>query len=148
MGDLYRTVDVHAIRNAKLGRGALVKALVDTGSSRTILSRRVARYLSARIAPSFWTVEGVARDVASVAVKVNAKSCGYVQLMAIVDDELASRAGRGADMLLGHDYMQNQRAIVYMDDAEKKQAMKCRGPIVPTKAPRAKRANGAKRRTA
>ncbi len=109
------------------------RCLVDTGCSRTIISERVAEACRSEIQSSQLFVEGKRCEIAWVTVKVRAKACGHILIEAIVSDSLISRAKTGdnkpVDMILGHDYMQNQRMVVYMDENEKARAVKCRAPL-------------------
>ena len=111
--------------------GAKVEAIFDTAALYTIVRRSVVRSLGARLVRRFAVVDGVARDVASIAVKADVKSGGHVSLIAIVDDALIACVGPVADMILGRDYIQGQRRVIYLSKAEETAAAKCRPPIQP-----------------
>jgi hypothetical protein len=130
MGDLYKKVWVYGLKDGKVtaAKPAAVKALVDTGATLTILSSRVVEYLQARTVPLFAYLDGIAYTSASVGVIVDAKGCKAVPLMVVVDDQLASKAGQGADMILGHDYQQNQRMVLSLDNMQERQTARCRPP--------------------
>ncbi len=102
--------------------GAKVEAAFDTAASYTIIRRSLVRSLGARLVREFWIVDGVARDVASIAVKADVKSGGHVPLIAIVDDALIASAGPVADMILGRDYTQGQCRVIYLSKAEERAA--------------------------
>ena len=98
--------------------GAKVEAIFDTAALYTIVRKSVVRSLGARLVRRFAVVDGVARDVASIAIKADVKSGGHVSLIAIVDDALIACVGPVADMILGRDYIQGQRRVIYLSKAE------------------------------
>ncbi len=140
MGDIFKEVEIHGYdKHDKIVDGARLRCIVDTGASRSVISTRVAQACGAYVFSSPLAVEGKKRNVAWFAIKVDAKDCGHVLLLAIVDDSLVKRANpatkdrkKTVDMILGHDYMQNQRMVVYMDEDEEKRSVECRlSPVEP-----------------
>lgn len=117
MGDIYKKVKVCALdpRTGKAGPCKTVTALLDSGSTRTVVSANLARDIGAKVESARWSrldseggvVEGVAG--ATVAVQVQGRDCEFFGQPVVVSDELALKAAPKGEMILGTDHMQSAR---------------------------------------
>jgi len=87
-----------------------VKALVDTGATSSVITRTLAELAGAKIMPNTKTFRGGRLDGAMVAIQVAGCKPSYHHV--VVDDELAANAEPHAFMILGHDYLQDNRARI------------------------------------
>jgi hypothetical protein len=147
MGDMYRKVTLHGVRNdGRRGGKVVVDALLDSGATSGVITVALAEAARGTIFRKFDTVEGAERDVMIAKLKAHVRDCGERGLTVIVDDELAGRAGVGPNgkpvqMILGHDYMQRTRMVLLLsDDPSEVAVVGRRGP-----SPRARRESKLKR---
>jgi hypothetical protein len=144
MGDIVKTVKicglaksgellkpVHATRD-----WPEVEALVDTGATASVITRTLAELAGAEIIPGLRTHKGQACDGALMVLQL--AGCKPSYHMVIVDDRLAASAEPQAFMILGHDYLQDQRARIDYDNGE---VVTCPPRLPPSKKP-SKPSNG------
>lgn len=114
-------------------RAAKSSALVDTGASKTIVSEAVAKAANIKPLGLKGGVAGVmgAGEVETGLAVVMAEGCKPQPLVVGISDKVAKAAG--ADVLLGHDYMQATRMTA--DPAARKAT--CGGAAKPAPAKRA-----------
>lgn len=90
------------------------EALVDTGASKTIVSERFARSFGLRPLEMTGGVSGIGGvfevSVGLALVQARDGTCGAEPLVVGVSDKIARQAG--AEVILGHDYMQARRMVV------------------------------------
>ena len=116
-GDIVRKVKLCGLsRGGKLLRSwrdcPEVDALVDTGATVTIISRTLAELAGAEIVSDLQILHGRPRDGALMAIKLAAPGCSRSVHLVVVDDRRAETAGPRAFMILGNDYLQNNRARI------------------------------------
>ena len=131
MGDIFSRVELLGLDAEGDPQGhAVARAIVDTGASISIISRKLARELRGVSLPALAVIEGKMRRGAMVAMRPARAGCKLVAVAVVVDDELVARAGEGAAMIFGHDYMQKQRVAVYMHEDLARRGIACgsRGP--------------------
>jgi hypothetical protein len=112
MGDIVATLRVSAIsaEGALLGRPMEVKTLVDTGSTRTVISSSLALRLGGSLLGGISaTFERREVPLKLVALRLRAPGCRDDVIAVAVDDRLVRRAGDGFDAVLGHDYLEHNR---------------------------------------
>lgn len=112
-----------------------VKALVDTGATSSVITRTLAELAGAKIMPGTKTFRGGLLDGAMVVIQVPGCKPSYHHV--VVDDGLAADAEPHAFMILGHDYLQDNRVRIDYDNGE---VVTC-PPRLPSKKP-SKPSNG------
>jgi predicted aspartyl protease len=119
MGELYTAVWLKgSTTRAELTRRpplVNLRALIDTGANRTIISRRVARRLGirgTRQTGSVRTGSGYVETPIGFAF-VRAAGCKVEPLAVAISDTLADHAG--VEVILGHDYMQAAKMKLDME---------------------------------
>jgi hypothetical protein len=107
MGDIIRKVDLCGLSDAgaRLRCVKDVDAIIDTGSSTTVISSALAARLGGRTIRGLLTIEGRHVPQKLTGVRLHAPGCETRALLVAVDDTLADRAG-GPMIILGHDYQQ------------------------------------------
>lgn len=141
MGEVRVELRVRGIDAEDRPAGTLVRveALVDTGASRTIVSTRVARDAGIRVTALPGNVSGIG---GTVAVKIGpaviaAHDCGCKpQALYVGISDTITRAA-GAEVVLGHDYMQNVRMRIAMENEADAQRVTCAKVVrkLPTVSP-------------
>lgn len=124
MGDIVKKVKICGLsRSGKLlkpNRPARdwpeVLALVDTGATASVITRAFADLAGAEVIPGLRTHQGRACDGALMVIHLD--GCRPSYHMVIVDDQLAKAAEPNAFMILGHDYLQDNRARIDYDNGE------------------------------
>lgn len=109
-----------------------IKALVDTGATSSVITRTLAELAGAKIMPDTKTFRGGLLDGAMVVIQLPGCKPSYHHV--VVDDELAASAEPHAFMILGHDYLQDNRVRIDYDNGE---IVTC-----PPRLPTPKRGNG------
>jgi len=116
MGDIIKKIKICGLRG-KLFKPVYpardwpeVKALVDTGSTASVITRALADLAGAEVVPGMRTHQGRACDAALM--KLHLPGCRPSTHVVIVDDRLAANAEPEAHMILGHDYLQDNRARI------------------------------------
>ena len=123
MGDIFRRIDVCGItaEGDILGCASGERApwaVIDPGATKTVFSSKLANAVQAPwISGINARVEGRAVPLHLASVQLRAPACEIDALAVAVDDVLVGRAGLGpggvqADVVLGHDYLQNKQATV------------------------------------
>jgi len=113
MGDIVKQVDICGLDGkGRRFRCASATALVDSGASKTVISEDLAERIGGGMLGIPIEIEGRKIPLKLAAVTLRAKGCGIDALAVAVDDKLISRAGHGAEVILGHDYLQNKRAVM------------------------------------
>lgn len=130
MGDVIRKVKVCVRRNGRLARCATVPALVDSGSTKTVIGRQLADALGVKVERQAVTLETSGRrlkhfDAAALELLLGVKGCPPVRTNVVVDDGLAAKAGPRAEMILGTDYMQQGRIAILFGPREKDHVVAC-----------------------
>lgn len=113
MGDIIRKVAVCGLtEGGKTIQCADAAALVDPGSTMTVISSDLARRVGGRMLPKKFhaTIEGRKVPLKLTALTLKAQGCKIDALTVAVDDTLVSRAGDKVEMILGHDYLQRKHA--------------------------------------
>jgi len=133
MGDIFRKIDVCGldVRGRKL-RCSRVDALVDPGSTTTVISEKLATaiggpYLEGMEA----TIEGRKVPVKLTGLTLDSPGCKIRALTVSVSNEIVARAGRApnghlADVILGHDYLQRSYAQIAYGERTKDHSVRCR----------------------
>ena len=119
MGDIISKVKLCGLsRDGKLQRDwrrcPEVDALVDTGATATVIPRYLAALAGARVVPGLRHMQRRPYDGAMVALRV--EGCPVSPHVAVVSDRLASRAKPAAEIILGHDYLQDNRVRIDYED--------------------------------
>ena len=119
-----------------------IEAIVDTGATASVITRTLASLAGAEIIPGLRTYRGRSCDGALMVLRL--AGCRPSYHMVVVDDRLAATAEPSAYMILGHDYLQDNRARIDYDDGE---LVTCpsRPPAKPSKATKRKSNNGRRR---
>lgn len=129
MGDIVRKVDVCSL-TAKGARGkcSTVSALVDSGASKTVISKRLADRIGGEMLASDYNVSLERRSLPLklASVKLHARGCDMDALAVVVDNRLIARARRDVDVILGHDYLQNKHAVLRFSLKEEAQSASCK----------------------
>lgn len=114
MGDLHRRVTLCALSTeGRRGTCRDYTALIDTGSTRTVIPRDVLDELGARPLLDVTMPLGRRRYPAVLlSVQLGAPHCAETAAVAIVSTEHARKAGPGARIILGHDYLQHAEATL------------------------------------
>lgn len=142
MGDIFRAVRVcgFSAEHGHLGCEPAAYALLDGGSSVTVLSGTLARRIKAPRLPGVTLrLEGEELPAHLVTVHLDTKNCEERPLVVAVSDKHASKAGtdllgKAADMILGHDYFQREHVgFVYAERTEE-QGVACEATMRPTPA--------------
>jgi len=118
MGDIVRKVKLCGLvrRGKKLelvrdwDECPEINALIDTGASASVITRTLAELAGAEVMPGLKKLHGRLRDGAFMAVRLT--GCGPSPHVVVVDDQLAAEAAPDAFMILGHDYLQDNRARI------------------------------------
>jgi hypothetical protein len=118
LGDIWRRIDICGLtENARRLRQANdVLALVDTGASKTVISTKLSTLLGGSVLMKI-PMEGRRVPSKLIAIRMQAPGCGEHPIVVAVDDDLVDRAGRNpegeqADVILGHDYLEAERAVL------------------------------------
>lgn len=113
MGDVFVPVKLAGVRadGNPRAKTAVFDALVDTGASRTVVSRAVALRLGIRPVASggMSSAGGMVRMPVGAAFAM-VRGCDAEVLMVGISDDVAEVAG--AEVVLGHDYLQAVRMAV------------------------------------
>ena len=128
MGDIIRPVRIRGV-DAKGKRRfpvLTVRALVDSGSQRTVIPQVLADVLDGHVLRTFDKVEGALRDVMATWMTLKAPDCDWRGIHAVISDELAGRAGPEADIILGQDYLQRSRAAILLSHRRDDEGVACR----------------------
>lgn len=109
-----------------------LKALVDTGASRSVIPRSVMERLGVvrQSRPAF--LERRRFPVYLLPFHLEAPGCEVHPALAVGDDALAARAGPDAEMIVGHDHLQRVNANLQFSPREGEDKMHC----VPGRRPR------------
>ena len=117
MGDVRINVRIQAVlKSGTLSAKGFreVEALVDTGASKTIVSERLAGLIGIRTLAVTGGVSGIGGviDVPVGVALLHARgvTCDPEPLLVGISDRIAHEAG--AEIILGHDYMQPRRMVV------------------------------------
>jgi hypothetical protein len=127
VGDIYRTVQICGVDDKGDVRACRdVKALLDTGATRSVIGSALAERLQGAIQPKGTEIEG--REVPLMAARfgVRAPDCIPWRNPVIVDDDLVERAGARAGMILGTDYMQRRDMVLLLSDNRRKEGVASR----------------------
>jgi hypothetical protein len=152
MGDIVKKVKLSGlVRRGKLLKPVHavrdwpeVEAIVDTGATASVITRTLADLAGAEIIPGLRTYRGRSCDGALMALHL--EGCRPSYHMVVVDDRLAATAEPSAYMILGHDYLQDNRARIDYDNGE---LVTCPPrPTKPSKATKRKSSNGRRRKAA
>jgi len=119
MGDIIRKVKLGGL-TLRNGRWELIKpwqdcpevdALIDTGSTASVITRAIAELAGAEIVPETRKLHGRWYDGAHMAVLL--EGCGPSKHLVIVNDRIAALAAAPqVYMILGHDYLQDNRTRI------------------------------------
>lgn len=146
MGDVFvpmRLVGVKADGSPSAKGHATFQALVDTGASKTVVSKAVARRVGVQaVHRGHMSGAGGIVDLAVGVALAYVEGCNPEPLMVGISDEITLAAG--ADVVMGHDYLQAVRMAVrpYTRSAQ----CEAPGPAPkPRKAPRKPATNTAGR---
>ena len=114
MGDVFvpmRLVGVKADGSPSAKGHATFQALVDTGASKTVVSKAVARRVGVRaVHRGHMSGAGGIVDLAVGVALAYVEGCNPEPLMVGISDEITLAAG--ADVVMGHDYLQAVRMAV------------------------------------
>lgn len=124
MGDIIKKVKICGLaKSGKLFKPVRatrdwpeVKAIVDTGATASVITRTLADLAGAEVIPGMRTNQGRACDGAFMVIHL--PGCRPSYHVVIVDDRLAASAEPNAFMILGHDYLQDNRARIDYDNGE------------------------------
>lgn len=116
MGDIFRAVRVcgFSAERGRLGCEPAAHALLDSGSSLTVLSSALARRVRApRLPDVTLKLEGEELPAHLVTAHLDAENCVERPLVVAVSDRHAAKVGtdptgKAADLILGHDYFQRE----------------------------------------
>lgn len=109
MGNIIRTAQVIAVdaEGNAVGRPRRLRALLDTGATATVISRRLAKSLGGHaMGEGYSFLEGKPVGAKVIRIHVAGRNCPPQVIVAMVDDEAARRARPGATIIVGHDYLQ------------------------------------------
>lgn len=116
MGDVIKTVKICGLtphgQSFRSGACKRMRALVDTGASSTVISSKLAREIGAANVPSQTMIESRRVERCLASIELEAPGCSQKPVLPVVSDELVSRAGNGLQIILGHDYLQADRAAL------------------------------------
>jgi len=122
MGDIFRKVDLWGLSEGGELRGRVqgAMAIVDTGATRTVISRG----LGLRLGGPFVREESFEKrkvPIVLALVRLRDRGCEPRAILVAVDDELADRAGtdrqgKKVEIILGHDYLEAEGAAVRYRD--------------------------------
>lgn len=118
MSDIIRTAYVTAVdtEGNPVDKPRRCRALIDTGATATVIPRRVAiRLGGTSIAEGYSHLEGEPVASKVVRLRVSGAGCQTQVVVAMVSDKHAARAGAGASMIVGHDYLQRSLARLRYD---------------------------------
>ncbi len=118
MGDIFRKIDICGLttegKRLRCEKGKL--ALVDTGTSQTVISDALSKKIRGKPLKGFESfIEGRKVPTKLTGITLQADNCEISAIVVAVDTALVSRAGKGPkgediDIVLGHDYLQRQKA--------------------------------------
>jgi hypothetical protein len=156
MGEVYVKLKIRGVDAHLQPAGSLVEvsALVDTGASRTIVNTRVAREAGVVLTDLPGNVSGIGGTVPVTlgVVVLAAHECGCAPqaLLVGISDTITEAAG--AEVVLGHDYMQNVRMRIAMEMEASDRRVTCgkvphKPRTVPPRAKAPRKRAAARRRT-
>lgn len=140
MGEIVRKVKLCGIdvaRGEMIGACSTVNAIIDTGATKSVISRAVAQKIAGAELLKL-PIEGREVPTKLAAVHLKARRCKVRPLVVAVDDALVRRAGSAPDgsridMILGHDYLQAQKNATITFDQRRGDDVAC---DLPSKTPR------------
>ncbi len=120
MGNIYRQVKLCGLTPDGKKRGCVeAQALVDTGATKTVVSEAIGEQLKVPNIklPHATTLNDRPVKIKLAGVELAAPRCQIEALVVAVDDQsvqLAGKApnGKPVEVILGHDYLQNQHAAL------------------------------------
>jgi hypothetical protein len=124
MGDIVKKVKLCGlVRRGKLLQPVraprdwpTVEAIVDTGATASVITQAIADLAGAEVIPGLRTYQGRSCNGALMVLRL--AGCKPSYHMVVVDDRLAASAGPQAFMILGHDYLQDNRARIDYGNGE------------------------------
>jgi hypothetical protein len=149
MGDIVKKVKICGLaRSGKLLKPSRptrdwpeVEAIVDTGATASVITRALADLAGAEVIPGLRTHQGRACDGALMVLHL--AGCRPSYHMVVVDDRLVEAAESSAFMILGHDYLQDNRARIDYGNGE---VVSCPSRKPPKRRTKAGPRNGTRRR--
>lgn len=135
MGDIHRRLDICGLtpdaERLKCVRD--VETLVDQGATKSVISSALAERVGGRHLINVF-IEGRAVPTKLVGLKLHAPSCREQPVVVAVDDKLVARAGRGPsgnpiEIILGHDYLEAEKAALRYKDRRGHQILCDAGPL-------------------
>jgi hypothetical protein len=131
MGDIVQKIKVAGMTlTGGMRDERTVNALIDPGTSKTVITSSLAREIKAAEAPAYAIIEGQHVPMHLAALRLSAPKCGVDVIAVAVSDSKMARAGRPnglhVDVILGHDYLQNQRVNLQYAGSSDEQTVACR----------------------
>ena len=141
MADLYKNVVLydalgHDVDDLALGsRGPVVRAYIDSGSSNTIISERIAKRVQSIMSPvqlDYQGINGAPIDKRGIvtrifAMQLQSRGCEVQPIAAAVSNALIKHADIDAEIILGNDFLGRSRVTLHFGSKKSDNSVKCRG---------------------